>query len=229
VTGDGTAGSGDIGVPYGTTQKASAYNNRKKKSKKKEKEPKKYKLSDLVKFERFDPIKYILENFNLKSVDSKEFQKMMDKVEKTLKSTSNKKAKNWKDTEEKDLFAKLEVKNWKDAYEKNPSACVAYKSRLDDYFNIPVEKVEDEEESKKKAEEVNESNKSDIDIKNLGELDKISSKIYQDLKDKPEFKLHDITDYKHEIIEFLKSNKDEIGSYYKIDTDYYLNKIHKQD
>lgn len=203
VTGDGTVGSGDIGIAYGVFQKAPAYNNRKKKGKK-EKEPKKYKLSDMIKFEDFDLSRYlkesqdmqmeldkiqswlsdtteefddwdwdgselqlfldgeciekysketleeegVFENFDLKSMDSKEFQKLMKNVEKSLKSSSKKKAKDWKDKEEKDLFDKLEVKNWKDAYEKDPSACIAYKSRLDDYFNKPEESLEEEKEEK---------------------------------------------------------------------------------
>jgi hypothetical protein len=147
ITGDGTAGSGDIGMAYGVFHKAPAYNNRKKKGKK-EKEPKKHKLSDMIKFEDFDMTKYILENFDLKSVDSKEFEKMMKDIEKSLSSTSKKKAKDWKDELQRDLFDKLDVKNWKDAYEKDPSACIAYKSRLDDYFNKPEESLEEEKEEK---------------------------------------------------------------------------------
>jgi len=198
VTGDGTTGSGDIAVPYmaATKTPANLTNNKKEKQ---DKEPKKYKFSDMIKFEDFDITKYLLEskeqeeldkikswlsdtteemddfewdgmlltvfnngepiekytkkdledegvfeNINMKSIDSKEFQKLMKDVEKTLKSTSKKKAKDWKDEEEKDLFTKLDVKNWKDAYEKDPSACLAYKSRLDDYFNKSEESIKED-------------------------------------------------------------------------------------
>jgi len=141
-TGDGTVGSGDIGVPYSVSTKTPANLSNKKKDKK-EKEPKKHKLSDMIKFENFDLTQYLLENFDLKSMDSKEFQKLMKKVEASLKKTSKKKAKDWKDELQSDIFNKLDVKNWKDAYEKDPSACLAYKSRLDDYFNKPEESLED--------------------------------------------------------------------------------------
>lgn len=147
VTGDGTTGSGDIGMAYGKPfQKQPAFNDRKKKGK--EKEPKKFKLSDMIKFEDFDLTKYVLENIAMTSMDSKGFEKLMKDVEKTLNSTSKKKAKDWKDNLQRDLFDKLDVKNWKDAFEKDPSACLAYKSRLDDYFNKPEEYLEKEEEFK---------------------------------------------------------------------------------
>lgn len=64
ITGDGTTGSGDIAVPYSVTSKLPVNLNNKKKTKK-EKEPKKYKFSDLIKFEDFDTTKHLLENLKV--------------------------------------------------------------------------------------------------------------------------------------------------------------------
>lgn len=143
---DCTVGSGDIGVPFGIYQQVPAYGSKKKKGKK-EKKPKKYKFSDMIKFEDFDQTKHVLENFNMQSIDAAEFEEKMDKVVKSLNKASKEKAKHWKDAQQRDLFDKLNVKNWKDAFEKDPSACIAYKSRLDDYFNIPSKKIKESVET----------------------------------------------------------------------------------